>query len=345
MREFATVEGFEDAWRPPIRTNRRSPETVLSPGGGPATYARLARLAGRAPEVMVKVTGRTRTPTHLRAHLNYITRHGALEAVDQDGHALLGRRDVRDLAEDWSDFALADRRRRPNSPFSHSVVLSMPAGTEAAVVRDAAGAFAEAVFGGRFDYVYVLHTDTARPHVHLSVCSRGDMGTRLNPKKADLEAWRQVFAQALRDRGVEAEATPRRARGVTRKAERGPLWRLRVRHAAGRGPVAQTVRAAYREAAAAAFQGDSAPTPWERRLIARQASVRWLYLAQATLLKRSPDDTDRALGARVEDWVRGMPAPASRRLELARELRAAGRDLRAREPPVGPEAAGPERER
>lgn len=42
----------------------------------------------------------------------------------------------------------------------------------------------------------------------------GDHGERLNPRKADLEAWRQAFAQALRDRGVEAEATPRRARGV-----------------------------------------------------------------------------------------------------------------------------------
>jgi type IV secretory pathway VirD2 relaxase len=345
MHEFATVAGFEEAWRPPVRSNRRTPETVLAPEAGAATYARLSRLAARAPEVMVKVTGRTRTSGHLRAHLNYITRHGGLEAVDQDGNVLLGRRDVGDLAEDWSDFALADRRRRLNSPFSHSVVLSMPAGTYAEVVRDAAGAFAETVFGGWFDYVYVLHTDTARPHVHLSVCSRGDMGTRLNPKKADLETWRQVFAQALRDRGVEAEATPRRARGVTRKAERGPLRQIRERHAAGLGPVARTVRAAYREAAAAAFQGASAPTLWEQRLIARQASVRRLYLAQAALLNRSPEAMDRVLGARVEGWVRSMPAPASRRLELARELRSASRALKAREPPSEPLPRGPERRR
>jgi hypothetical protein len=345
MREFATVFGFEEAWRPPVRANRRTPETVLGHGEGAATYTRLARLAAHAPEVMVKVTGRTRTPGHLRAHLNYISRHGALEAVDQDGNILLGRRDVRDLSEDWSDFALADRRRRPNAPFSHSVVLSMPAATDAAVVRDAAGAFAETVFGGRFDYVYVLHTDTTRPHVHLSVCSRGDMGTRLNPKKGDLETWRQVFAQALRDRGVAAEATPRRARGVTRKAERAPLWRLRKRHSAGLGPVARTVRAAYREAAAAASQGGSAPTVWEQRLIARQASVRRLYLAQAVLLKRSPEAADRALGVSVEAWVRGMPAPASRRLELARELRSVSRALKARDPPSDRRTPGPERRR
>lgn len=345
MSDFVMVDGFEDVWRPPVRANRRRPETVLGRGNGAFVRARLGRLAARAPEVMVKVTGRTRTPGHLRAHLNYITRHGALEALDQDRNTVLGRGEVRELAEDWSDFSLADRRRRPNAPFSHSIVLSMPAGTDAAVVRDAAADFAETIFGGRFDYVYVLHTDTARPHVHLAVCSLGDMGTRLNPKKADLEDWRQVFAEALRDRGVEAEATPRRARGVTRKAERAPLWRIRKRHAAGRGAIAGTVRSAYREAAGAAFQGATAPTPWEQRMIARQASIRQLYLAQAALLTRSPDPSDRVLGARVEFWARGMAAPSSRRLDLARELRAASEAQKAREPPGVQQGPGPERQR
>lgn len=49
-------------------------------------------------------------------------------------------------------------------------------------------------------------------NVHMSICALGHSGERLNSKKADLETWRQVFASELRDRGVEAEATPRRAR-------------------------------------------------------------------------------------------------------------------------------------
>lgn len=346
MSDFGVVEGFEDVWRPPVRSRRRTPQAVLGKATAAVTRARLSRLVRRAPEVMVKVTGRTRTRSHLQAHLNYITRHGALEARDQDGAVLSGRAEVRDLAQDWSDFASADRRRRPKSPLSLSIILSMPAGTDPVVVRDAAAAFAETAFGGRFDYVYVLHTDTPRPHVHVSVCSRGDMGTRLNPKKADLEAWRQTFAQALRDRGIEAEATPRRARGVTRKPERTALWRIGQRHAAGRGPIARTVREAYREAAKAAVQGAGPPTAWERRLIARQASIRRLYLAQAALLRGSEDPGDRELGREVEAWVRGLPAPASRRLELARDLREKGRSPAVREPPSrGPPQPGPERRR
>jgi type IV secretory pathway VirD2 relaxase len=332
------VHGFEDAWRPPVAPNRRTARAILTPpgpGAGDNTRARLARVASRAPEVMVKVTGRTRDPGHLRAHLDYISRNGELEMEDGDGCLIAGRAAVRELADDWSAVALADSRRRASTPFSRSVVLSMPAATDAAIVRDAARAFAREVFAERFDYVFALHTDAKQPHVHLAVRALGDQGERLNPKKADLESWRQVFAQALRDRGVEAEATPRRARGVTRKAERTPLRKIRERHEAGRGEPAKVRRLAYRDAAKAAFRGETAPLPWERRLLARQAKVRGLYLAQASLLLRSPNPADQALGAKVEAFVRSMPQPDSQRLELARELRTANaaldRDLSGRE--------------
>lgn len=329
MSSFQAVAGFEDLWRPPVGPNRRTPQTVLRPGsGGGDVRARLARLVARAPEVMVKVTGRTKDPAHLRAHLEYITRNGELEAEDRDGERLSGRRDVRELAEDWSALALADRRRRANTPFSVSIILSMPAGTDAAVVRDAGRELARAAFADRFDYVFTLHTDTPSPHVHLSVRALGDMGQRLNPRKADLEAWRQLFAQALRDRGVEAEATPRRARGVTRKAERTPLRKIRDRHEAGNGDIARVRQEAYREAGRAAFGAETTPMPWEANLVRRQAHVRGLLLAQARLLQGSPDAADKALGTQVEGFVRGMPAPDTQRLALARELRAANARLR-----------------
>lgn len=278
---------------------------------------------------MVKVTGRTGGATHLRAHLDYISRNGALELETEDGSVITGRAGVKDVAESWSAEQSADRRTRANAPFSHSVVLSMPAGTDPGRLRDAARAFAEDVFAGRHDYVFTLHTDTPRPHVHLTICSRGHAGERLNPRRADLEAWRQVFAQALRDRGVEAEATPRRARGVTRKPERGPVRRMRERAEAGRGEPARVRRSAYQDAAKAAFLGDAAPRVWETRMVERQMRTRALYLAQAQLLQGSGSGEDRALGAKVEAFVRSMPQPDSQRLALARELRAAslGKDI------------------
>jgi len=328
MTDFHMVLGFEDVWRPPVRQRIIRPSTVLRPSqasGG--ARARLERLVAHAPEVMVKVAGRTRDGARLRAHLDYISRNGQLELEGADGALIVGRRDVVDLADDWSTAALVDKPRRKDAPVSHSIILSMPAGTNEIAVRDAARSFAADMFAGRHDYVFTLHTDTPRPHVHLSICSRGHAGERLNPKKADLELWRQTFAQALRDRGVEAEATPRRARGITRKAERTPLRRIRERHEAGIGDTAKVRGSAYRDAARAAFKGETAPTPWELRMLKRQAKVRSLYLAQAQLLRRSSDPAERTLGATVEAFVRSMPRPDSQRLALARVLRAAHRAL------------------
>ncbi len=328
MSQFRTVSGFEDLWRPFEGMNRRRPETVLRPGltGGDAR-ARLTRLVARAPEVMIKVAGRTKSPAQLRLHLDYITRKGRLQAEDRDGAIFSAREEIHELAEDWSALALADRQRHANSPFSSSIVLSMPAGTDPAAVQDAARAFGRAMFADRFDYVFVLHTDTPRPHVHLSVCARGDMGERLNPRPADLVFWRQAFAEALRDRGVAAEATRRWVRGVTRKAEPMPLRKIRDRHEVGSGPMARVRQEAYREAARAAFGRDAAPTPWEAALLSRQTRVRSLLMAQARLLQGSRDEADNALGRRVEHFVRDLPAPDTQRLALARELRAANARL------------------
>jgi len=341
VTDFQRVQGFEEVWRPPVRPRFLVTRAALSGGrqtSGEAARAKLSRIVARAPEVMVKVTGRTRDPGHLHAHLDYISRNGQQDLETRDGAILAGRAEVRDLAEGWSADQLADPRTRGGAPFSHSLVLSMPAGTDPIALRDAARTFAAGTFARSHDYVFALHTDTPRPHVHLSVCSRGDRGERLNPRKADLEQWRQTFAQALRDRGVEAEATPRRARGVTRKAERTPLRKIGDRAQAGGGAVSRVRRAAYQEAAKAAFGGDNGFRPWERRSAERQAFVRRLYLAQAKLLRTSSNPQDQALGAKVEAFVLDMPHPDSLRLALARELRAANRD-------VGHDRSSPDRDR
>ncbi len=313
------VVGFEDVWRPPVKPARvRHPETVLSQPSSAETRARLQRLAKRTPEVMVKVTGRTRGASHLQAHLDYITRDGELEAEDSFGNRLATRTDVRDLATDWSDAAVADRRRRANTPFSHSIILSMPAGTDALKLRDAARSFAQRVFAEQFDYLFVLHTDTPRPHVHLTVRSLGLDGARLDPRRGDLVAWRQAFAEALRDRGVEAEATPRRARGVVRKSERSAVRRLRTRWEAGKGSLPKVLAAALREAAAAGRTPEL--RPWEVASARRYAAVRSAYLAHAATLAKSRDPADHHLARTVAAFVSAMPKALTRRLALAKRL-------------------------
>jgi len=166
--------------------------------------------------------------------------------------------------------------------------------------------------------------------VHLTVRALSDTGQRLNPKKADLEVWRQTFAQTLRERGVAAEATPRRARGVTRKGERGPIRRIRNRHEQGRAVIGQVAREKLRQAAAIAFSGLVSPTAWEQRIADRQARIRRVYLAQARLLQASSDSSDRMLGSEVEHFVRSLAPPDTERLALARALREANELARRR---------------
>jgi hypothetical protein len=335
VSDFRTVPGFEDVWRP-ASGGRRRPQTVLGKlaGAPPDLRARLARVVRKTPEVMVKVTGRTRDPGHLRAHLDYISRNGKLELEGADGARLTDREAVRDLADDWSFAAFTDARTRANSPLSLSVILSMPAGTDPLKVRDAAASFAAEVFGERFDYVFALHADEPHPHVHLTIACRGHDGQRLNPKKADLESWRQVFAQALRDRGVDAEATPRRARGVTRKAERGPIRRIRERREQG-GPVGRIQRAATLSAAQRPFGAAATAGAWEAAIDRRQQRVRTLYLAQARMLRTTGEPADDALARAVETFVANMAAVETQQQILARELRTSAEQ--GQRGPSGPE--------
>lgn len=323
MADFHIVPGFEDVWRPPVRPRQVRPEGTVSPRPDMAPRVRLQRIVARAPEVMVKATGRVRQAGHLKAHLDYISRNGVLPLQDRDGCSFEGRAEVAAIAEDWEAWAGMDARRGSNSPVSLSLVLSMPQDTDPIRLRDAAADFGGMAFGGRFDWVMALHTDADHPHVHMSVRALAIDGARLNPKKADLAAWRQLFAETLRDRGVEAEATPRRARGVVRKSERMAVRRLRERYERGEGAIPRTVRAGVLDAAHEARRESAPSRPWEQALLQRQRRVRGVYLAQIAVLSRSSTADDRDLAAELRRFLDRMPPIQSLRANWIERLRSA----------------------
>lgn len=315
MSDFRRPLGFEEALRPPVDVRRaRISRPVLRPqghAGDAAAYAQLARIIRRAPEVMVKVTGSTRDGGHLMRHLEYISRNGKLTLEGPDGERLEGRAEMKALAGAWALEGALEPGRRKDRPLSRSIVLSMPRGTDAMRLHDAARAFAKGAFGERFPYVFALHDEGGHPHVHLTVRTLGSDGTRLNPRKADLEVWRQRFAQALRDRGVEAEASPRRARGVFHRAEPTPVRKMRERCSA------QVARTSISE------QPDGprhqAPVPWEIRQRKRQARIRRSLAAEAISLSSSARSEDRALGAALMEHMLRLPKLQDQRKALVRQ--------------------------
>jgi hypothetical protein len=184
----------------------------------------LATVVRRAPQVMVKITGGGRGMAAIAAHLRYISKSGRLPFEDDRGVTREGKEALHDLVEQWrcgGSFIDETSHRRE----AFNIMLSMPSGTNPLIVQRAAREFAQAELGDH-RYVMVLHDHQANPHVHLSVRAESRKGKRLNPSKAELQRWRETFAEKLRGWGIDAEATLRRARGQIRNYE--PIWRVKA---------------------------------------------------------------------------------------------------------------------
>ncbi|MBN3846097.1 relaxase/mobilization nuclease domain-containing protein [Paraburkholderia sp. Ac-20342] len=279
--------------------------------------AQIARTLRRTPEVMVKITNKAASAQGMgavRRHLRYISRNGRVELEDQNGDRIVGVEALRDLTQAWqlSGWGIPENSTRREV---FNVLLSMPPGTDRRAVRDAARDFAAQEFGDGRAYVFAAHDDEAHPHVHLSVQVRGPDGRRLNPRRKDLQRWRECFAEQLREHGVEANATPRRARGVT---ERYP--KPAVVHLIARGEVPRYWK----------------PLPADTQRDARWAAHGGVFAAwreMAYAMARSRAREDRVMGVEMAYFVGGMP------VQRDRPVSERGYDVRREQPdPELPEA-------
>ena len=274
--------------------------TLIAAAAGAAVPASQASVASvrnlvrsavhpKAQQVMVKITGGGRGMKAVAAHFRYIGRQGkpevggkgqSLQLEDENGNKLTGAKAIEDLQYDWR---MAGSYLPDESPRREvfNIMLSMPAGTPPEHVRDAARAFAKETFEGH-KYVFVLHEDTNSPHVHLAVRGERNDGHRLNPRKADLQRWRERFAARLQDRGVNAVATRASTRGVTTAPRR--IWQARV-GSDGRGRVDMP-------------RGRSIESVQQSK---RNALEAWEHIAKA--LVSSPDKSDQALALEVVRYV------------------------------------------
>lgn len=248
------------------------------------------RVAKNSTEVMVKITGFGKGAGHVKAHLDYISRNGKVELENDRGEVLSGKEEVKAFFKDWErDFG--DSKRHKNQRDTMHMVLSMPETTDPESVRAAAREFTKAAFGKNHEYVFALHTDEPHPHCHVTVKCLGFDGTRLNPRKADLQAWREGFADKLRDQGIDAEATPRRARGVVRKPEPNVIRHIERGDQTHEPRVSKVRAAKIKEAAqelTAEAKGLPVPEkPWEQAIKARQRDVRRAWLAAADALDQA----------------------------------------------------------
>lgn len=309
--DYSTPRGFEEGAAGSLRFIH---DRGIWRGGGDVsrrmTQAQLARLVRGAPEVIVKVSSRIYTASNLRRHLDYISRSGALGLEGPDGEIVETTRQAEDLAERWIFEA---RMANCGPSIAVSLVLSMPHGAPSLNVLTAASTFAEHTFRADRPYVLVLHEDQAHPHVHLTVHSLGRAAAKLDPDKAMFRLWRETFADHLRMVGVDAEASPRWARGVVQRRDKTPLYQMRERLLAGEGSVPAVLEAAVADAKDAVLGRWREPEE-HASAVAFQAAVRERFGAEAALLRASSIASERRFGEAAAAFVGALPAPLTRHL-------------------------------
>lgn len=285
----------------------------------PAEIEQISRTVDRAPEVMVKVLSRgAQTTGAVRKHLDYVGRKGNLELETDEGERLQGRDAGEELVEDWDLDLENDRRGVGLASTSHcgprlvhKILLSMPPGTAAKGVLEAARNFAREEFALKHRYALVLHTDEPHPHVHLVVKAVSEQGRRLNIKKATLREWRREFARHLRAQCIAANATERAVRGENRTHKRDGIYR-----AARRGDSTH-MRGRAEAAARDLSKGSARAELGKARLVETRSIARrgWWTVSEILLRDKQPE-----LAARVRRFAEQMPPPMTERERQAGQL-------------------------
>ena len=144
-------------------------------------------------------------------------------------------------------------------------------------------------------------------HVHLAVKAVDPGGVRLNPRKADLQHWRETFAEKLREQGIKANATPRKVRGVAQKARKLAVHHIDREHAKGRRKTPARVSTSQREAVELeARAGRKRVNPTQDNIIAQRKSVQHAFGTVARALATGDQD-DKRLAVEVVQFVKQMP--------------------------------------
>lgn len=265
-------------------------------GGSIRAKQTLSNTVKKTPEVMVKITGGGKGMKAIRAHLDYISRNGQEPLETDQGDIVVGRDAVNELREEWEIGSFGVIPEESNRRHAFNIILSMPPGTDRKGVHDAARDFAAEQFGGQYKYVFVSHHDEMHPHVHLCVAARGMDGTRLHPRKDDLQLWRESFAGHLRERGIEANATKRQARGITKTPTPQPVVNMQKKR--GEKP------RHYRDP----NTRPNPDNPYAEKQARTRGNVVRAYAEVAKALAASDEVEDRKTAVQVVELVKSMPA-------------------------------------
>lgn len=292
----------------------------------------------KIPEVLVKIKRGGKSANHVMAHLEYITRNGKLDGETERGEIIQGKTALKEVLKEWTSDADNVGSIRSGQRNTINAIFSMPPGTDPEGVKDAVRSFAKQELSN-YQYLFVLHTDDDHPHCHVSIKTLGFDGKKLDPRKDDLQHWREVFAEKLREQKIPAKATPRTTRGIIEKSPSMAQYKAAHDRKDERGH--RTYEARVR-AAAATLNGEDVPwvsgkpkkaDPW-----GQQKEIRESWQAIAADLRETGDADDKALAQEIVRFVQAMPPIHTQQERIAEQIGALRNQARApQQVPVVPE--------
>lgn len=280
--------------------------------------------SGNYSEVMVKITGFGKGSGNLEAHIKYLGRNKD-EFEDDKGFTFTEKKEKDKLVEEWSKDFKEGIRKNSNRRDNIHLVLSMPPGTDPDAVKNATREFLKEKFSANHEYVFVQHTDQEHPHTHTVIKTLGFDGRRLNPRKNDLQEWREIFAEKLRGQGVDAEATPALIRGkigdksksvaVIKHIEAGDNTHLPRVSTKKKDIERELLNEINKEQ-----NGIRTKKPWEDTILNSQKQVRldWLEIAEE-LKKESIAESDK-LSRQIQQFVKDMPSIETKNQKIKKAL-------------------------
>lgn len=321
MPEQLKLRGFQDDWRSLFEVRRFSDGRVQL---DPRLRATLRGLASRTPEAVFSKTGSAHTARQLRLHLNYISRGGELAIKGRDGELIAGREEVRELTRDW---IADDVRWRSDAPLARYFVASYPDHRDPAAVERAGRQLASSLFASNNDFITAFHTDTDHPHLHITVRSFGEDGAQLDLRLPQLKRWREVWAEKLRNNGLETIATPRWVRGIFETQRRSMAEHV---HAKDQDP--EQRQPSRREArilddARRAYEDGQTHSPWDDLVRHKRHEAVMGYRQVAHALMDSPDREDMELGYALSVRVQRIGEALTRKSRLIERFREEDREI------------------
>lgn len=277
-----------------------------------------AGIAKRGPQAVLKILSYRQGWSQVLRTMTYVLKKADYRYV-RDGDALVeGRDTVLPMLDEWE----ADFSNRVNARDAVHMEVSGPAGSDREAVFAAARAMALEIFGPNHSYLVAEHRDTKHPHAHIMVKMRGHDGKALDPKKTDLNVWRETFAAKAREQGLNLQASSRAARGVGRKGQ-GRAVNQMIKRGVTPETVSQRRLAAARDlsegrTAANAFEAAAIKRYYVEKQAMQVAAERMNATGQATAGKTGADLRD--LAQAMATYAKEMPLPVSERQSIMQTL-------------------------